>query len=360
MKTGINQILETFREFVSTHDYQNNPVLSVYIDIDTTNPANRREQPAWQIELKNQLKQIESQLNPEEMKRWDNRQIWIETERKIFDYLQNQKPTGRSVALFTDFNDLIGVDLPVTMKTSLYYGLPQIKHLLFALDQYKEYTAILFSGAEARMVDIFLTRSTKEVRVETEHELSRRFGRKSKTLADDRRNKEFELRFIREMASEINEYFINHLEDIKDTRIVFGGNQRQAANTRNILNPTIKELVVAIEPMDFKLPDNEVAELVKPIAYPYEQDHDVQVVENLLYQFNNNLTAVIEKQGVERALSQGRVKTLVLPYPMDSDEFDSLIVEVVLSGAEIEFVYGEGADKLKQFGGIGAELYYSI
>ena len=45
---------------------------------------------------------------------------------------------------------------------------------------------------------------------------------------------------------------------------------------------------------------------------------------------------------------------------MDSDEFDSLIVEVVLSGAEIEFVYGEGADKLKQFGGIGAELYYSI
>lgn len=76
--------------------------------------------------------------------------------------------------------------------------------------------------------------------------------------------------------------------------------------------------MVAIEPMDFKLPDNEVAELLKPIAYAYEQDHDVQVVENLL------------------------------------------IVEVVLSGAEIEFVYGEGADKLKQFGGIGAELYYSI
>jgi Bacterial archaeo-eukaryotic release factor family 10 len=357
MKTNINQILETFTEFVSTHDYQNNPILSVYVDIDSTNPNNRREQPAWQIELKNELKRIESQLEPQEMKRWDNQKIWSDTEKMVMDYLESQKPTGRSVAVFTDFKDIIGVDLPVPMKTAIYYGLPQIKHLLFAMDQYKEYSAILFSGAEARMIDVFLTRSTNEIKVETDHELSRRFGRKSQTLASDRRDREFELRFIREMATEINQYFINHLED---SRIVFGGNLQQAAQVKNALNPAVKNLVVAIEPMDFKLADNEIAEIVRPIAYAYEQDHDVMVVENLVYHFNKNGTAVIEKQGVEKALSEARVKTLVIPYPMDTEEFDSLIVEVVLSGAQIEFVYGEGAEKLKQYGGIGAELYYSV
>lgn len=276
MKISITEILDSFKEFVSTHDYQNNPILSVYVNIDSANPDNRREQPAWQIELKNELKRIESQLNPEEMKRWDNQKIWADTENMIFNYLQSEKPTGRAIALFTDFKDIVGVDLPVPMKTAVYYGLPQVKHLLFALDQYKEYTAILFSGSEARIVDIFLTRSTNEIKIETEHELARKFGRKADTLAGDRRDQEFEMRFIREMATEINQYFIEHLEN---ARLVFGGNLQQAAKINNALNPAVKNLVVAIEPMDFKLADNEIAEIVKPIAYSYEQDHDVTVVE---------------------------------------------------------------------------------
>lgn len=357
MKTGITEILETFKEFVSNHDYQNNPILSVYVDIDSTNPDNRREQPAWQINLKNEFKRIESQLDADEMKRWDNQKIWSDTETMIMNYIQSEKPTGKSIALFTDFKDIIGVDLAVPMKTAIYYGLPQVKHLLFALDQYKEYSAILFSGSEARMVEVFLTRSTNEVKIETDHELSRRFGRKATTLASDRRDQEFEMRFVREIAQEINQYFLEHLQT---GRLVFGGNLKLAGKINNALNPAVKDLVVSIEPMDFKLADNEIAEIIKPIAYAYEQDHDVSVVENLVYKFNKNRTAVLEKQGVEKALSEGRVKTLVIPYPMDSEEFDSMIVEVVLSGADIEFVYGEGAEKLNQYGGIAAELYYSI
>lgn len=356
MTTNIVEILESFREFVSTHDYQNNLILTAYVDIDSTNPDNQRVQPAWQIELKQGLKQIESELAPEGIKRWDTKQNWSRTEKMIFDHLQQQKPTGRSVVLFTDFQDLLALDVPIAMKTSVYYGLPQIKHLLFALDQYKKYLVILFSGSEVRFVEVFLTRSTNEVRVETDHELARRFGRKAKTLASDRRDKEFEMRFIREIARDINQYFLEHPEV---DRLIFGGNLRQAAKVNSALHPAVREMIVAIEPMDFKLSDQEIAEIIRPITYSYEQDHDVAVVDNLIYQFNKNSSAVIEKQGVERSLQRGRVKTLVIPYPFDTEEFDSLIVEVALSNAEIEFVYGEGAQKLKQYGGIGAFLYYS-
>jgi len=356
MTTSIDEILELFREFVTTRDYQNNPILSVYVDVDSTNPDNQREQPAWQIELKNEFKRIESGLDPEEMKRWNTQKSWSKTETMIMDRLQHEKPKGRSVVLFSDFEELIAVELPMPMTTRLYYGLPQIKHLLFAIDQYKKYTVILFSGSEIRLVEVFLTRSTNELKVETDHELSRRFGRKSQTLASDRRDREFEQRFVREIATEINQYFVEN-SDVE--RLIFGGNLKQAANIKNALHPAVRDLVVAIEPMDFKLADHEIADLIRPIAYSYEQDHDVAVVENLVYQFNKNGPAVIEKQGVEMALQQGKVKTLVIPYPIDTEEFDSLVIDVILNGVEVEFVYGEGAEKLQQFGGIGAVLYYS-
>lgn len=356
MTTDIITILESFRDFVSTRDYQNNPILTAYIDVDSTNPDNQKRNPAWQIQLKQELKKIESSFDPETNKRFNNQQSWIQTENMIIDHLQHQKPTGRSVVIFSDFKDMIALDLPMAMDTRVYYGLPQIKHLLFAIDQYKKYLAILFSGAEVRFIEVFLTRSTNQLKVETEHELARRFGRKSKTLASDRRDQEFEMRFIREMASDINQYF---LENLEVERIIFGGNLKQAAKVNNALHPAVRDLVVDIIPMDFKLPDHEVADIIRPIAYAYEQDHDVTVVDNLVNQFNRRGPAVIEKQGVEMALKQGKVKTLVIPYPVDTAEFDSLVVEVTLSGAEVEFVYGEGATKLQQYGGIGAFLYYS-
>ncbi len=53
------------------------------------------------------------------------------------------------------------------------------------------------------------------------------------------------------------------------------------------------------------------------------------------------------------------MKTLVIPWPLDSEAFDSLMVDATVAGAGIEFVYGPAADQLNEFGGIGALLYYS-
>ena len=47
MKSRINDVLESFREFVTTHRYQDTPILTAYVDIDPTNPDNQRERPAY-------------------------------------------------------------------------------------------------------------------------------------------------------------------------------------------------------------------------------------------------------------------------------------------------------------------------
>ena len=356
MKSRINEVMEFYREFFATHSYKDTPMLTAYVNIDTTDPANQRERPAWLIELKNEWKRIDAELDPEELKRYDALEKWARADDMVMAHLQDRKPTGRSVVLFSDLSDFIAVDLPVPVTTRLFYGLPQVKHLLFMLDQFKKYLVVLLSGVEVRLLEVFLTRTTDEVRVETEHELERRLGRKANIHGRERRYEEYERRFIRDVATGINEYF---LADPDFERLVFGGNFKQAHAVKNALHPAVRETLVAIEPIDFTLANNEVAQQLRAVAARYELEHDLAVVEDLVTRYNRGGTAVLERQGVEQALARGNVNTLVIPYPIDAEKFDSLIVDATVGGAEIEFVFDEAANRLNEFGGIGATLYYS-
>ncbi len=355
MKSRINEILESFREFVTTHDYQETPILTAYVNVDATNPDNRRDRPAWLIELKNESKRLEVELDQDKLKRRAVQNKWANTENMVMEHLRDRKTTGRSVVLFTDHADFMTVDLPVPVTTRLYYGLPQIKQLLFNLDQYKKYLVVLLSGADVRVLEVFLTRTTAELRVETEHELARRLGRTANAHKRESRIEEYGRRFTREVAKEINQYFLG---DPDFERLVLGGNLKQSHAVKNALHPAVREMLVAIEPIDFKLPDDRVAQHVKGIADRFELEHDLAVVDDLVARRYRG-TAVLEQPGVEAALARGNVKSLVIPYPIDADQFDSLIVDATVGGAEIEFVYAEAAGKLNEYGGIGATLYYS-
>ena len=356
MKAKINQILEAFRDFVATHEDERPSILTAYVNVDPSDPENQKQRPAWLIALKNEAKRIESELGPDELKRWDSQRRWATTEELIRAHLTERKPSGRSVVLFTAGEDLVGVDVPVELPTRLYYGTPQLKHLLFALDQYKKYLVILFAASEVRLVEVFLARTTDELLIESDVERLRKMGRKADTLAKERRDSEYERRYVRESVEEINQHFLG---DTDFERIVFGANAKIAHAVRNALHPAVQPLVVAIEAIDFKLPYREVADRVRTIAERHEEEHDVAVVEQLVAKFNRRGPAVVERQAVEAALRDQNVRTLIIPYPIDSDEFDALIEDVVLAGADVEFVYGRGATKLKEVGGIGAVLHYS-
>ena len=99
---------------------------------------------------------------------------------------------------------------------------------------------------------------------------------------------------------------------------------------------------------------------MRPIAAEAEAAHDPAVVDDLVRLHNSGGAAVLERQGVERALANGQVRTLVLPFTLDDDEYDTLIVQAVVNGAEVEFVHGDAAGKLQEYGGIGARLYYAV
>lgn len=354
MKMTINEILENFREFVTDRDYKNIPILTAYVNIDSTNPNNQKERAAWKIELKGEAKKIAQTLDPAEFKRRASLKKWDSVEEMAERHLEGHQISGRSVVLFSDLNDMVSIDIPVPCETKMYYGLPQIKQLLFAVDQYKKYLVILPSGDDARFLEVYLTKTVKEVTFETDIEHFHRYGRKSDTLAKERRDVEYEGRFVREVAESMNNYYMEK-QDID--RIVFGGNQKQAHAIKKALHPKIQELIVAVEPIDYNLSDVEVAKLVQPIAIAYEAEHDMNVVDNLKSSYN---TSILGIEAVTEALKSANVKQLILPYPVDSDIFDELIIDATMYGAKIEFVYDEAADKLNELGGIGAVRYFSV
>lgn len=356
MKTRINDVLQRFRDFVRSDDFENRPVLTAYVNLDPTDPDNRKDRPAWLIELKNAAKELEEELDQEKLKRRAAQNKWANTEDMVADYLSQHPVSGRSAVLFTDHNEVVAVDMPLPTKTRLYYGLPQLKEMLFNLDQYKKYLVVLTSGSDVRVIEVFVARATEELVLKTNHDLAGRFGRSGHTHKHVSRAEEYERKFTKEVATELNRYF---LSDPDVERLVLGGNLKSAHAIKNALHPLVRTNLVAVERIDFTTSENDVAETVRGISDRFELEHDLGVVDDLVAAYNRDGSAVVEYQGVQTALSKGLAKTVVVPYPMDASEFDSLIVQATRTGAEIEFVYGKAAEKLNEFGGVGATLYYS-
>lgn len=356
MKAKVNEILESFARFVSTEDHAESPILTAYVDVDPSKPGNQRAQPAWEIELKNEAKRLRDELGEDALKRATAAETWDRTETALMQAVRERQPTGRSVVYFSDLETSISIDLPVEMETRLYFGFPQVKHLLFALDQYKKYLVVLVSGDKLRFASIFLARNTGEVQVDTGHESKRLAGSKASTLAKDRRDAEFERRFIADVAQEIQDHLF---DDPSYERIVIGGNARQAHAVVNALHPAVQALVVSIEAIDFRAADQSIAEAVTKVAEGYEAEHDLEVVEQLVSISKRGGPALLDREGIETALAHGQVRMLVLAYPIDREVFDPLIAMASRSGASVEFVSGAAADRLSEFGGVGASLYYA-
>lgn len=359
MKKQIQEIFASLGNFIREHGFEDTPMLTAYVDVDTTDQDNRRDRPAWLIELKNEAKRIEDEYGTDEMKRRETKNKWADTEELILNHLQDSAPKGRSVVIFTDHQDFLTLDLPVPIATRLFYGQPQLKPLMFALDRYKKILVVLISEEEVKMLDVFLSAPAESASsaMGTPGGFSLRPGsRTARTQASERRDLATERKFVSDAAAEINAYFTG---DSEFEHIVFGGNLKLAHAIKKAMHPAVYADLVTIEPIAFSSSDTEIVDAVKRIAEEKEQDRDLALVNELVARRHACGTAVLEAQGVLTALEQGQASKVVISVPIDSDKFDQLLVKSLLSNCDIEFVHAEAAKKLNEYGGIAAILYYS-
>ncbi|TVQ00269.1 MAG: hypothetical protein EA381_07740 [Planctomycetaceae bacterium] len=59
------------------------------------------------------------------------------------------------------------------------------------------------------------------------------------------------------------------------------------------------------------------------------------------------------------AVEQGQASKVIVSVPFDSDKFDELMLKSVLANVGVGFVHGQAAEKLNEFGGVAATLYFS-
>ena len=360
MKNTIRDIFETIRDYLIDHEDTQSQMLSVYANVDTRNPDNRKARPAWLIELKNRFYDLAEEHGDEVLRTTDPTLKWRGVEERILDVLSERRPAGRSLALFTDMTEDIIVDLPLPVATGVYYGTPQIKHLLSQLHRYGKYLVILFSEEEHRVISIDMPCDTDEAVFESgigTGVFLRPGGRKSRTQASDRRDLDSERRIIRDAAHEINSYF---MDDPAYDRIVFGGNLKIARSVKNALHHTVSEMLVSIEPIPFKASDGAVRTIIKQLADEYEAVHDNALLTELMTRRQTCGRGVTGAQATIEALNNGQISKLFIPYPIDTDDFDSIVVEALLANVDIELLHGTAAVKLTEMGGVAALLYYVI
>ncbi|WP_087018253.1 hypothetical protein [Thaumasiovibrio subtropicus] len=360
MKNILQEVFETLRDFLSVNSPEQSHMLTVYANLDQANPLNRKERPAWLIELKNTFDNLsEEQKNA--LMTFDGASLtWNGIEEQIISTLEQHEAKGRSVVVFTDLSDTVVIDLPLPVKTGVYYGIPQVKHMLSQLHRYGQYLVVLFSEREHRTVFVDVPTLVSEGTLQSslgEGIFLRPGGNKTRTQASERRNLDTERRMLREAAGEINDYFMD--EPLFD-RIVFGGNLKIAHGVKNNLHHAVAEQLVSIEPIPFDATDEQLRETVSILADEYEAVHDLALIQELILRGETCGRAASGMDEVMDALQNGQVRKLYLPYPMDADDFDTLLIEAVLENVEVELVHGIAAETLREMGGVGAALYYVI
>lgn len=356
MQETMADVLARFVNYIQEGDYLDGDVLTLYLAVDPANPANQAATPAWRIDARNALAEIEQQTGPADRSaRWAR---WTAARDRVEAYLADAyRPAGKTLALFATDAGLLDYHLPVTLPSRGYYGLAQIKHLLWAADEYQEYDVVLFAQDQVRYTSVFLGRATDDLLVQ-EDQSGIRAERKSGHEANyAQRQDELDRRFLRQVATEIDRYVLDHAGI---ERLVFGGNARYAHAVRRRLHPRVADLVVGVVPLAFDSPAQQIAQVTRDLAEEIERQADLDLVAQVLDQAGRGARGAVGAAAVERALDVQAVRTLVLPYPIPTETADSLFVKAVRSSSALSFVYGAAADQLRSAGGVGALLYYTV
>src|SRR5512139_3623373 len=122
------------------------PVLSVYLNLDVTDPLNRRS--GYKVALDIMLKDIEAQFEDEiQLRHFREDAEWVR--QKVNFHL----PKGKSLLLFCDVSDSFFVeeDLPIRLTNQAWYGnTPYVRPLLAAMEEYERYGVVLVDRERAR------------------------------------------------------------------------------------------------------------------------------------------------------------------------------------------------------------------
>ncbi len=329
------------------------PVLTLYLPVDTTDPANHRDvgSRSWEVQLRNDLHEIARNVEEAEAERF------AQTRAAVEQWMAAYHPGGRTLVLVASPDRVIDIELPIRLAQRSAYGRPAVAELSRAVSEHRLYGMLLVDGETARLLVGALGFVDDLVALQVDN----RWGEPGPTRSRhqfrfESRREEYQAKHQRSIAEQADR-FLEQFPEVD--RLVLGGNAVEAHGVARALGARATRALLGVIPCPVDIADNDLLQRVSAVAEQAETDADRAVVAEL-HAAAARGRAVFGMQAVIDALSSRVVREVVISSHLEiSDALEDLVRSAIVGGATVVFAHQDAADDLDATDGVAAGLYYA-
>ncbi|MBI4917184.1 MAG: hypothetical protein HY825_15200 [Acidobacteria bacterium] len=353
--------------------------LTVYLDVDQTNAANRKRQ--FETHLRDMLKQLKA-ANP------DDDELPLAAD-DVEDIVKRIEAGGKTLALARHRS------LGVTFRTVLKIALPSgaywgsgafLRPLLEAFDEHERFGIVLVDSKRARLFTVFLGE------IEEHKDLISKVPPRPDAPTSDklrsqsrmeRRHDESVSSHVRMVATELGRLF----DQLEVDRLIIGGTVGVASELARILPKRLRGRLVELLPIPITSPTDDILARCSEVQLRIERQEELEVVRDLLKEVRKGGRAVTGLGATLEAVNHGRVWKLVYlqglkleggscsdcnvltdpadercplcgkPVEQETHLVDRMARAVLERGGHVEVVDGPAAEALRQVSEVAAIMH---
>jgi hypothetical protein len=308
----------TRQDIQSVLNYHGPSMLSVYLDIDPSKPENLGTTRAFQIWLKNALREVENEVADGE------KPAFREQAARVQDFVNKTSSQGKSLAIFAGSNHWQAYHLPVPLANRAAWGRPEVGPLLCQIHSYRPYGVILVDHERARFfvvepddahecMDLILPLDTSDWGRKGVVPPSDPGGMMTSGIAGSNLDA-FQHRIdaqVHRFYGRVAEGIPNLIENHGADGLILGGPEEPVAELQALLPPNITAEVLATLPIRVEASPAEVRELTAPVVMQRREEREVKLVTELIDRALGNGPAVLGLESTLRHLQAGQVYTVV-------------------------------------------------
>ena len=277
--------------------------LTVYLDLDQTNPANRKRQ--FQTRLRDLLKQLRAAHT-------DDAEL-AATCGEVEDIVKLIEPNGRTLVLAR--HRKLGVTfrkvLRIALPTGVYWTSGAfLRPLLEALDEHERFGIVLVDQKRARLLTVFLGEIEEhkdlisQIPPRPESPSADKLRSQSKM---ERRHDQSVSSHVRFVAGEIGRL----MEQLEVDRLIIGGSVGVASELARALPKRLRGRLVEVLPIPLTATDEDILARASEVQLRLERAEELEVVRELLKEVRKGGRAVAGLAATLEAINEGRVWKLV-------------------------------------------------
>jgi peptide subunit release factor 1 (eRF1) len=353
--------------------------LTVYLDVDQNNIANRKRQ--FETRLKDLLRQLRAS--------WPDDQELTQTAAEVEEIAKLVEPTGKTLVLARHRR------LGVTFRNVVRIALPSgaywtdgafLRPLLEALDEHERFGIVLIDQKRARLLTVFLGEIDEHrdlisfVPPRPDAPSADRLRSQSRM---ERRHDESVASHVKMVAGEL----VQLLDQLEVDRLIIGGSQQAASDLARALPKRLKGRLVEVLPMPVTASAEEIMARTSEVQAALERAEELEVVREVLKEVKKGGRGVAGLPATLQAINNGRVYKLVYLQslrleggvcarcnvlatpadercpvcgkPMEVEPYliDRMSRAVLEKGGHVEVVSGPAGEMLRQVGEVAALLH---